>query len=451
MGYGSVVIVIGAIIIAGVLLLGMESSTSGADDEVNTYHFDELARDAAVTGMQLTVRKLAVSQAAGSWKDGTLLRFAKTPFRTGAFRTEVIPIDPRLGNNVPARNPVCAACSGDTVDVVARGFNGPGRQTVFARYVREYADGGIPPAFRNVITTDFYLQLRGNVQIRAINSNLNASIHTNGDLVTNGNSFLVEGYGTYTGVELTNQEDNFIPNIDYNGPEPNVFWADSVHIPLIDMAALRAQAATSGAIINTGDGSAFMIDGNTTPTINFSSPGSWPWGAPPYNFNYNCTAGPGNCGTEENPFIIVVEGPLSLSNRIRFQGYGVIAAVGNVYITPLGNSGGPTGQLTPTQETKMMLASLGFIDIAGNAKLTDGPNYATCNPPWQGGVTLYAWQYVRFRGTPCLVGGIVAKETYFEGSGTPKITYASPTETITDPGFEFVIPIGPILVSYSEW
>ena len=112
MGYGAVILVIGTIIISGILLLTVESATSDADDKVNEYHYKELARNAAVTGLELTVRRLAASKPKGSWTAtwASSNEFSTTSYGNGgSFRTEITPIG----------NPI-----GDTVDVTARGFSG---------------------------------------------------------------------------------------------------------------------------------------------------------------------------------------------------------------------------------------------------------------------------------------------------------------------------------------
>ena len=114
---------------------------------------------------------------------------------------------------------------------------------------------------------------------------------------------------------------------------------------------------------------------------------------------------------------------------------GVIAVAGNIFIKPLGIGGGIQGSINEGIETMMSLNTLGFIDIAGNAEIT---------------ATMYSNTYVRFRGVPYMIGGIVAKDTYFDGAGNPTIIYAGPGEGNGIPGFEFKVPIGPILIAYSE-
>ena len=477
MGYGSVILVIGTILIAGVMMLSMDSATSDADEELNEYHYKELARDAATTGLELIVRRLAASNAALSW-DATWAaanKFNTTPYsKGGSFRVEIDPVGDDPGEVLPP-----GVLFGDLVDVIARGFNGvtrdpqtgatkPISQVIYARYLREYADGGIPPAMRNVITADLDLWLRGNAMVLALNNSFNANIHSNGDLRTSGNSFLVEGYGTYTTSESTTAEgnciiypgdpnppdDNFCPNQEYNEVDLNVFWADSVHIPPIDVDGLRnLSQTTSGSYINTPGVLPLIIDGDAIPVIDFTLPGTWPWLG-----TYDPVCTPGSCGTPDNPFIMFVEGDIDFVNRVEFRGYGNIVATGNVRVIPQGSGGGMFGQLVD-DETTLLLATTQNINIGvggGNACMGLGHSDLTnhcesIDDSYTHGVSLYANGDVTYRGTTYLIGGILVDELSFTGGGTPKIIYASPTEDIIDPGFDFIIPIGPILIGYSEW
>ncbi len=122
MGYGSAILVIGAIFIAGILMLSMDSATSDADKELNEYLYKELARDAATTGLELTVRRLAASKAELSW-DATWAaanEFNTTPYyKGGTFRVEIDPVGDDPGEVLPP-----GVLFGDLVDVIARGVNG---------------------------------------------------------------------------------------------------------------------------------------------------------------------------------------------------------------------------------------------------------------------------------------------------------------------------------------
>ena len=453
MGQSAIIILAGAFLVGSLLLFGMRGDTRDADERLHEHQNKLLARDAAVTGLNLAVRQLADDDAMGSWTSSSSYNIGTTSYDGNSFSVEAFPGDPSGGT------------SGDTITLVARGAAGPGRKVIYARYARDEDDKGIPPAFKNAIASDFYFQLQGNVGIFAIEDSLNASIHTNDDLTINGNSFLIEGFGTYTGsVNISNAAaDNFLPNIDYNGADPNHFQTDSVAIPSIDIDKLRTTAAESGVIITTG-GLPLQIDGDATGPIDFTDPTNPFW----TTYGHNCTSG--SCGTPESPFVMVVEGELNLLNTVQVIGYGTIVATGNIEINPTGAGGGVYGGLNTKNETKVLLATLGDIDVSGNACFGLGPSITYGNDgttfnnncdedPVSGstltdhtnGISLYAEGLVDFGGTPYIVGGVVAREASFGGGGNPMITYASGAEETLDSGFENIIPIGPILIAYSEW
>ena len=454
MGHHIAVIVLLGVLLTGAMLgIAMQRDANEADREVAGYEFELLARDASLSGLALTVRKLAESFNMGSWTSGTY--FADQSYGGGRFTVDVTVNDPVLGTT-----------SGDTVDVVARGYQGPTEHVVFARYARDKDDKGIPPAFEPTIVSDDFMQIDGNMLIAAISDLVNASIHTNKDLTVKGNSFLVEGFGTYTGtVNLINQaQGNFLPNDDYNGAAPNYHWSDSVRISQLNWAALQDRATnTSGAYVEMGSptAAAFSVDG---AVIDFTDPSASFWSD--YGVTYTCPSG--SCGTAENPFALYVNGPVELLNTVEIVGNGFIAATGDVIVSPSGSGGGVYGTLNEALETTVVLATQRDMEVGsggGNACLGLGPSSYTdnagdthsnnhCQSPsgdFDSGVTLYVEDEVRFRGTPFIVGGVVAKDATFQGAGTPWITYASPNEETLDIGFEYIIPIGPVLIAFSEF
>ncbi len=449
----AVIVLLGVLLMGAVLGIAMQGDTADADGALSDYEFRLLARDASTTGLQMTVYKLADSYDMLSWTSGTY--FDNASYKNGSFTS-----------TVTAANPSGSGGIGDTVDVVVRGANGPGRHAIFARYARDKDDKGIPPAFKHAIVSDEFMQIDGNMLIAAINDGFNASIHTNDDMTVKGNSFVVEGFGTYTGtINLNNQaSDNFLPNIDYNGPdEPNHHWADSVDVPRIDAARLLNTAQTiSGSYIDAGP---FSIEGDALVppnVIDFTDPANPFWAA----HGYNCPSGA--CGTENNPFVMYVNGTADFFNTVEVVGNGVIIATENITVSPNGSGGGIYGALNADQETTVVLASLKNITVGksgGNSCLGRGPASYTandggtrannhCQSPdgtFADGLTLYAEEAVYFKGTPFIVGGVVAKKSEFTGGGDPWITYASPNEGVLDLGFEYIVPIGPVLIAYSEF
>jgi hypothetical protein len=85
----------------------------------------------------------------------------------------------------------------DTVEIRATGLEGSEDHLIIARYARGYTHTGVPPAFDYAFLANDNLTLNGTVGITSLDSTVNANIHTNKSLTSNGNKVLVEGYGTF--------------------------------------------------------------------------------------------------------------------------------------------------------------------------------------------------------------------------------------------------------------
>lgn len=402
-------IVLGALALsAAVLAFGLRSDTVHADRKVGFYQTKIEARDAAQTGFNLTLRKLAADQ--DPWVDSTRYGYPETDFKRSTFTSTVTP------TGVPV---------GDTVDVVVvarhpyidrQGVGRDTTHTIEARVVRGTVSG-VPPGFRYAISTDTDLLLQGNIQVVSAFDEINASVHSNGRLRTRGNTFAVEGYGTYTGSfqETSSSTSQFDPNVDWNGSASNVFQRDSVHLPNLFLDELRASAT----LHETGN---FTIDGDVFPYTSFAD-----WATA-----LGSTTG---TGTVDDPFILVVEGDLELDNRIDLDGYGMLVSVGDVEINPSGSEGSLTGSIDG-YSMEIGVFAVGNIDVNGNAKIVS---------------TLYSQGRVTFHGTVDLKGGIVAKETRFIGGGNPLITYVGPGFGLVKPGFGWRDATGPVVIASAEW
>lgn len=453
MGYYATIILIGAFLIGGMVIIRIQDDTRDADLELAAHQFKVLAREAAHTGLNATVRKLADNT--GMWTSGTY--FTRVPYTTGSFSVDVVRINPDPPPN-------------DTVDVIARGFSGNAEHVIFARYERGKDTKGIPPAFKYAIVSDFYMQYSGNMLVASVDATRNASIHTNDDLDLRGNSFRVEGFGTYTGTVRISAaaEDNFVPPYDYNGDDPNHHWAPEVTIPAIDSLKLKNLAQSGqGMYLNVGGWSSttpFVINGNATPVLDFTNPGASAWVGGGGPLNYTCA----DCGTPEKPAVVFVDGPLDITRRVRVVGNAIFISTGQTRVIPNGHGGGFFGRLNGDGETEVTLASLKGVKIGhggGNACMGLGPRLLGgankqnqhCRSGNNGadgythGVSVYAEDRVEMLGTPVIVGGVVADETYMDNGGNPSIIYASPNEGTIDAGFENIVPIGPILIAFSEF
>jgi hypothetical protein len=363
-----------------------------------------MARDAAMTGYQLVTLKLA--QDPDPWIDGSAYEVSGPDDKGGEYNTVVSTVGAEPGDTVQVQ-------SVGTHGYI--GLDGVPRDTthvIDVRFVR-YTEPGVPLAFRNAITVDLELKLFGDMYIGALDSTLNAGIHTNGHLTTTGNSFVVEGYGTYTTSENVPQPQNFVPNWDTNGVNPNVFWADSIMIPDLDLTEL-AETAT---LHIPGD---FTIDGYTFPYATFAQ-----WAQA-----IGSTTG---SGTENDPFILLVDGTLEFFGPVHISGFGVVASLTNIVIEPNGIGGGVFGGLYGTF-VQLGIYTPGFIDIAGNAEIVGA---------------LYGKDYIEFHGTPNVTGGLVTHDARFKAGGTPQIIHST-IKIGNGWGIESRI-IGPRVVAFAEW
>lgn len=406
MGSYSYLLVAAFIATSSVFFVGLQRDTLEADHTVARYQAKVQARDIAQSGLSLALRKLGSD--ADPWTDSTKFDFPETEYHNGTFTVTV------SNHGIPA---------GDTVNIVSTGKvgyidqRGVGRDTTHTIEVMALRGStlGIPPGFRNAINTDTYLLLQGSMEVRSYWPNINANVHTNGELRTRGNQFIVEGYGTYTGSTTTKEEDNFVPNVDWNGGASNVFQKDSVLLPLLDMDYLRSVAT----LYETGT---YEIDGDGFAYSSFAD-----WGE---------ALGLGtDVGTLTNPFILVVDGDLTIKNQWSMDGYGMIVSASDVYLEPTGTGGGVQGRVDG-YNTTMGIYAVGNIDVAGNATMT---------------ASLYSHETVTFHGTPILTGGIVAKECYFLGGGNPIVTYVGPSSAIIKPGFTYREALGPVIIASAEW
>lgn len=415
---------LGAFLTGSVVMLAMEQNSANADSALNSYQYKELAREAAYVGLRATVRDLA-RESDAPWTSPSSFDISNTSYRAGSYEVSLETV----------------GTSGDTVDVYSVGMYGPDTILVDARYKRAFDTQGIPPAFRSVILTDTLLQLDGNITVTTLDSDLNANVHTNGSLSTNGNAFLVEGYGSYSGSSDTNQPDNFQPKQDYNGAESNVVEVPRMDIPDASLDSGHVDVTyiepSQNLVKSTNDNSNPITIDVRTKAENLCATGEIP---------------PSKCGDEDGDglidlgrskaFVWWVSGEIELQN-VEVYGNAVFYADANRMV----NGGTPTsgmgfeidrrvvGELTNNQ-THLMLRTPGSIDVYGNDEII---------------ASLWANEQVTFHGTPDMTGNILSPNAQFEGSGDFNLTYAAPTSIITDPGDTNLYPVGPILIAYAEW
>ena len=404
MGQYALIFATSIFVTSSLVMSGIRSDVSHTDQAVNLRYAKLLARDAALTGYQLVTLKLA--QDPDPWIDGSVYQVSGNDDTGGTYATIVSTVGNPPGDTVQVQS------VGSRHFIGLDGVPGDTTHVIDVRFVR-YTEPGVPLAFRNAITVDLELKLFGDMFISALDSTLNAGVHTNGHLTTTGNSFVVEGYGTYTTSEAIPQPENFVPNLDTNGVNSNVFWADSIMIPDLDLSEL----INTATVHIEGD---YFIDGYTFPYTSFAQ-----WAS--------AIGSSTGSGTENDPFILVVDGTLTFFGPVHISGFGIVASLSQILIEPNGIGGGLFGGLYGTY-VQLGIYTPGFIDIAGNAQIVGA---------------LYAKGYIQFQGTPNVTGGIVTHDARFKAGGTPQITHST-IKIGNGWGIESRI-IGPRLVAFAEW
>jgi len=391
------------------------------------YTYKVLAREAAITGLNLTVRKLVADP--DNWMTGSY-GYVGESYYNAEFSVKVTPIDP------------------DTVDVLSTGTDQSGVQIVEARYVIAYNTIAVPPSFKFAIISDLDLTLNGQAEILSVDDESNANIHSNGDLTSNGSKVYVEGYASFDaeggGTGTVNPEkaidEIFDPNVDggYDSEDQpdNLIEGENIEIPALDTTEYD-ELGESHAVMG-GDYSF------TEETINFQT-----WA--------DTSAAIGNgVGTITNPFRLYINGNLSISGGVTILGYVQIITYGSISI-----SGSVTSSVMPVPDKTASEAEWeafedANLDAAGNTKIGW---YANGDITISGNSTvvgqLYSNETISLNGgggqDMNIIGGITSTNVDINVNGGVVIRYAEISEKVVIPGFITIVPEGVRLIAWAEW
>lgn len=426
MGSYAYILVAALIMTGSVLLLGQHHDTNRANVELGLVQMKQEARNAAATGLSLTMRELARDQ--DPWLVASNYEVGPQTYgeRSATYETVVTIVD---------------TFTGDTLDVVATGTKvyttkrGEGRDTthvIEARIARGILENATPPAYRYAIISDNTLRIHGDLSVNALLPGMNADIHTNGVLDARGNSFLIEGMGSYTtGASVSGQQlDNFVPDNDWNGSADNVFERDSVPIPDWDQDQFRSDAQ-AGGFYSTD---ALVIDGDALATSGITTIDEYAeqvLGMPPGDYGL----------TEDHPFLLMIDNTITFDNATYLSGFVQFGSTGEIDVLTHGADDGVFLAYTEDLENQVAYTNAGIfttgsIRIEGNATIQ---------------ATLYSEGSITYLGGTHLIGGQVAKETTFQGGGTIDIDWVSAGSGVTKYFDPYDEPIGPVIVAYAEW
>ncbi|MDX1419533.1 MAG: hypothetical protein R3181_06150 [Rubricoccaceae bacterium] len=424
MGQLALILTLGALLIGGIVLLNVQHSTDEADETTTAYQVDRFAREAALVGLEQAERRLNADP--DGWASFTVNPdSARALFGVPATTVDGATYEVRLDSIIMGSG----AADPDQAWLTATGsYDGwdPGHDatgtttfSVVAKYEKGYTDQGVPPAMRHAIVTDLSIDMRGNAYI-------SGSIHTNGSLSASGGAFDVLGNATYTGDAdgvSRHQLDQFQGGIGYQ---------DSIHIPPVTVppASLNHQIDGDHELNAGNDPLAALVDG---------------W--------YGVTG----FGTEDDPYVLYINGNLTLDGTVRLIGFSRIYVNGTVLVQDNAQLT-PTSTATPsTNGTPEATAPLVEAWIENN--LPNGSQtalYATGDITVRGtpfiAANLYTNGSVRYvgGGNKVVIGGVTARGD-LEINGNPMIFYTDPNASIVDPGMDRDVPEGLRLIAYREW
>ena len=420
MGQSTVILAVAATLLVGIVLLGMQRSNNESDANLATYHNDVLAREAAMTGINMTVRRL-VDEPDEWFSNTNQYEYPQTDYNGAAFSTTVTSSHP------------------DTVRVVSLGTHHNRTKRIEAVYAKGLIAGALNESFYYAVVSDEDLTLNGSVEIRAAASTSNADIHANGDLTSNGNRVHIEGFGTYgpsgSGtVNPTHAIDTvFDPNVDTNGADQNMHADDDVDIPNIDVSAY-----------STSPPADLVVSGDTTL---FDMDRAW----------LNAHGYPAIVGTEESPFLMYVGGNLATSGTtviedIYFQVVvaGEITVGGNILssTTPIPDKRDPQSVWDAWNAANLDAAGNTSIGLYADGDITVSGGFAIVGQLFSNNtVTLNGGGGQQMN----ILGGIVSANTDINVNGGLVIQFARVSTSGKIEELESDTPEGVRLVDWAEF
>jgi hypothetical protein len=426
MGSYAYILVAAFIMTGSIFLFAQRGDADRANLDLGRIQMKQEARQAASSALSISMRLLAADQ------DPWLV-------------AENYDVEPYSYGDPPATYEsvvtIVDSINGDTLDVVATGTKVYTRRNrivqdtthiIEVRIARGVLSNATPPGFRSAIMADNTLTIQGDFSLNSLIDGQNADLHTNGTLDARGNSFLVEGMGTYTnGVRINaTQMDNFVPDNDWNHSDDNVFQRDSISLPTWDHETFTTDAQTNGYYTTDP----MVVDGDVLAAAEVTTVDEFAesiLGLPPGDYGV----------IEDEPLLVMVDNELTFDNAIYLSGYVQFGATGDIDVNTHGSDDGIFIAYTADLENKEAYTHAGIfttggIRVEGNATIQ---------------ATMYAEGAITYLGGTHLIGGQVAKETTFQGGGTVDIDWVGAGTGVLEYFDPYDEPIGPVIIAYSEW
>ncbi len=419
MGQSSIFYVFAVLLAGGLLLVSTQRTTTDADRVLASYQHKGIARDAALTGLNLTIRRLVNDTE--SWKTNlSQYEFDDQSYRGASFSVDV--------SSPYGATQTVGSCRIDTVDVVATGSSRGGQHVIEATYVRSCACCELPEAFKYALASGGDLSMNGKSKIRGGTAAFNANIHTNLNMSFN-DSPTIEGFGTYVGgfsYQDGPPSNFFHPNADTNSTDPDAFQADPLDIPTFDPEDHRATATRV-----TPDG--YTVEVGNPETKDFT--------------NWEGITG---YGTQENPFIWFIDGDLSIEANLRFVGVGIVIVNGSVSFNKGAIYNTPTVPPSSTDPAVVRPWIDEHLSEGNTLGLYIGGNL-TSNDPGKIVAQVFLNGSVSYNGKDKVYGSIVSRTNISFGNDPNELWYVKAVDEISLFGGGSGGADHARLLSYIEW
>ncbi len=438
MGQYAVILAISAILLGGVLLYNARASTRSANDELSAYQTDRIAREASQIALRGVVHRL--NDRPDAWTsvlataqnrfniDTTVYAMENSISVTYAARV----IEMYLGDSTNAADP-------DRVRLKVKGaFDSwneasqsvePTEFVVDAVYERRWVNVHVPSGFRQAVWSNGDIDLSGTAWVAG-------DVHSNRNLNSSSGSFEVYGTGTYTGTESA-QDNRFTGT-------PSLAERDSIVAPLVTSPPLSWDSEQP---VLPGPSWALSTLNDPTTTLPLGDSLTHGW---------LTDAGGADVigkGTATDPYVLFVNGNLSVSGPVRLPGHIRIYVNGTLSI---GNDSGLSSTISGRPS---LTGTAGDTGTWVDANLPDGVTiglYVNGNVSIGERSFLAAMLYTNGTithsgsGPRMIVGGIVSRQPVGIG-GSAKVFYKEGADSVYDPRIPDRVPEGVRLVSYREW
>ena len=341
MGNYSLMLVLAGVVVGSTMLFSSRKASQGADEELTQHTFKTVAREAAISGLNMTVRRLVADD--GSWHDSLVTNSTAYSYTTVAYaNTSTFTTSVMASGRGYGAGEVAGTCFIDTVDVVSTGYTAPfgkvgveyetdrrmASHKVEATYVRTCSDdAGAPPWSEYATVSDQRFDIDGEIRVFSVDQSKNADVHSNTRMYVT-NPAEIEGFGSQSrssggGCSIP-CDDIFLPNDDDNGSDSNFLRGEPlVEIPFFDHTVWEPKASYKEGSVS--------INSNTT--IDFT--------------DYQGVTG---YGTQADPFIWYIDGDLTINaDYLQVIGYVMIVVKDGVKINGDAQliTGAPAGQFPP--------------------------------------------------------------------------------------------------------